>query len=100
MQSETVTKISFGEKLISHLINVSDITEEIKNSIREFEKTEWKLHADAREKNKDILGFGKYKGKNINDVFKLDPQYCKWLHEKSQKFLTESVKLSLIELMK
>ena len=51
-------------------------------------------------KNYGIMNFGKYKGKRIEDVYKLDVDYCIWLHSKSLKFCSPSVKDELARLIK
>jgi hypothetical protein len=44
----------------------------------------------------DALNFGKFKGRKIADVLKIDPQYCCWLRDKvakdsSQAFFDQDV---------
>jgi hypothetical protein len=97
MQVET--QISFGERLILEL-KKNDCSEKAINTVRAFEKKDWQDKAKFRAKNSGVLSFGKYKGKNIRDVYKLDPGYCAWMHEKSQKFLSQDIKDVLIELLK
>ena len=66
-----------------------------------------KFIADEREKklkfaavNRGVLTFGKYRDKDVREVYKLDPSYCKWLHEKSAKFLRNDIKEELEVLLK
>lgn len=36
-------------------------------------------HLTQPKKDPNVIGFGKYKGKRVDDVFKSDPGYIKWL---------------------
>ncbi|EGZ11138.1 hypothetical protein PHYSODRAFT_518775 [Phytophthora sojae] len=41
------------------------------------------------------LSFGKYKGQSIEDVFKNDPGYCRWIHNQSSLNISEEMKIFL-----
>ena len=50
-----------------------------------------------KERKKDIkilqledqLDFGKYKGKTIQEVYSIDPNYLMWLNENSEDFVID-----------
>ncbi|EGZ11276.1 hypothetical protein PHYSODRAFT_518432 [Phytophthora sojae] len=41
------------------------------------------------------LSFGKYKGQSIEDVFKNDPGYCRWIHNRPRLNISEEMKIFL-----
>ncbi|EGZ20676.1 hypothetical protein PHYSODRAFT_497156 [Phytophthora sojae] len=41
------------------------------------------------------LYFGKYKGQSIEDVFKNDPGYCRWIHNQPSLNISEEMKIFL-----
>ncbi|EGZ11228.1 hypothetical protein PHYSODRAFT_518880 [Phytophthora sojae] len=41
------------------------------------------------------LSFGKYKGQSIEDVFKNDPGYCRWIHNQPSLNISEKMKIFL-----
>ncbi|EGZ27438.1 hypothetical protein PHYSODRAFT_470421 [Phytophthora sojae] len=41
------------------------------------------------------LSFGKYKGQSIEDVFKNDPGYCRWIHNQPSLNISEEMKIFL-----
>lgn len=50
-------------------ITVNGVKDKIGEMIAEYEKMA----------NPNMLRFGKYKGKNMNEVFNFDPAYLEWL---------------------
>ena len=44
-----------------------------------------------QEETKGIMNFGKYKGKKLEEIYKLDKNYIKWLGKNNQ-FLNQSNK--------
>jgi hypothetical protein len=91
--------LSYCERLILELqtagcpTNYTDIVQKFMKD--EHDKKE--LYALA---NRGVLTFGKYKNKDVREVYKLDPAYCKWLNDKSSKFLRADIKEVLVEIMK
>ncbi|EGZ07083.1 hypothetical protein PHYSODRAFT_529854 [Phytophthora sojae] len=41
------------------------------------------------------LSFGKYKGQSIEDVFKIDPGYCRRIHNQPSLNISEEMKIFL-----
>jgi hypothetical protein len=68
--------------------------------VRKFIEEERVKKTQFAADNHGVLTFGKYKDKDVREVYKLDPSYCQWLHNKSQKFLRQDVKDLLTQLMK
>jgi len=60
---------------------------------------EYEKGKKADEETKDVLSWGKYKGKKVGDVFKLDPSYITWL-SKNNNYLRPSQKEAVVECMK
>ena len=48
---------------------------EVEKIIKDFAKTE----SDKKKHISDVLPFGKYKYKTVNDVLSFDQKYCQWL---------------------
>ena len=51
------------------------------------------------EATKGIINFGKYKGKKLEDIYKLDKTYIMWL-QKNNKYLNQVNKEIVEELLK
>lgn len=66
--------------------------------IKEFALEETERKKEQQEATKGIMTWGKFKGKRIEDVFKLDPQYIKWCIKNSQ-YLNEHQKELMNELL-
>ena len=45
-------------------------------------------------KPEDQLEFGKYKGKTIQEVYSIDPNYLMWLNENSEDFVIDLSELN------
>lgn len=78
-----------------------DIADELINYLSDMGLYEGKLdltiraffvdrHTTRPKKDPNIIAFGKYKDKRVEDVHKLDPKYIKWLSQSS--YITESQK--------
>ena len=91
-------QLSYGQRLVAKLLE-SGCPEQYVEVAREFMKAEYEEKKKYIEQNQGILSFGKYKGKNVREVYKLDPTYCQWLLDKSSKFLRDDIKAILNELL-
>ena len=74
---ETPKKESYTDRLIQHLKECGETEFTIKR-IKDFSKTEAVKLKKEEEVGKQDFTWGKYKGKTIKDVFKLDESYCEW----------------------
>ena len=99
------TKISYTSRLVNSL-NSSfiglegkerDLYDRFITSIREFSSEQKVLIDNKNDKEKGYMTFGKYSGKSINDVYKLDKPYIKWL-SKNNKYLNEDSKSIVFDL--
>jgi len=54
-------------------------------------------HVARPKKDPNIISFGKYKDKRVDDVYKLDPKYIKWLSQSS--YITDSQKEIITKLL-
>jgi hypothetical protein len=70
------------------------------NLVQKFMKDEHDKKELYAAENRGVLTFGKYKNKDVKEVYKLDPTYCQWLNDKSSKFLRADIKEVLAELLK
>ena len=52
-----------------------------------------------QEESKGIMNFGKYKGKKLVDICKIDKNYLKWL-QKNNKYLNDSNKEIVDDILK
>lgn len=52
--------------------------------IKKFASDESEKIELNKEATKDVMTWGKFRGKKIEDVYKLDPQYIKWCLKNSQ----------------
>lgn len=92
-------EMSYSDRLVNALGAASCPTVYIE-VVKKFLDDERTIKAEYASQNRGVLTFGKYKDKDVREVFKLDPSYCLWLHTKSQKFLRQDVKDILTELIK
>ena len=79
----TETKKSYTARLVEHLEEhkVNKKTLELIKAFATLEKE--KIEAERKE-TEGLMNFGKYKGKKIEDVYKLDKQYIEWLGKNNQ----------------
>jgi uncharacterized protein (DUF3820 family) len=67
--------------------------------ISEFSLDYVEKRKQEQEKTKGIINFGKYKGKKLQDIYKLDKTYIMWL-QKNNKYLNQVNKEIVEELLK
>jgi len=80
-------KKSYTTLLIESLEeNIKDIDNKIIEHIKKFSKD----YAEKMKKQKDIIKFGKYKGRKIKDIVSWDPKYCEFLLK--QSYVSSDVK--------
>lgn len=94
-------KKNYTQRLIDHLIANCKMTDEFKlieEEIKKFSNEEYKRLNDQKKENEGKMTFGKYKGKKLIEVAKLDHNYIKWLKTNTQ-YLNSGLKeiLSKIE---
>lgn len=84
---------SFTDRLVKHLyskrktIKVDDkVFNEIIQMLNDFDQSDRENRKKSAEPG--IMTFGKFKGKHIKDIYKLDPNYCMWL-AKNNKYLSQ-----------
>jgi hypothetical protein len=68
---------SYTSRLIDNLKS-KDIPDATLEFIREFAKSEAKVLEAQNKATEGMYRWGKFKGKLIRDVYKLDPDYVKW----------------------
>ena len=66
--------------------------------IKEFAADESEKRENEKEATKGVMTFGKFRGKQIREVFKLDPQYVSWL-QKNNMYLSSANKVIVDELL-
>ena len=67
--------------------------------ISEFSLEYGEKKKQEQEATKGLMNFGKYKGKKLEEIFKLDKTYIKWL-QKNNKYLNAANKEIVEELLK
>lgn len=66
--------------------------------IKKFASDESEKREEQTQATKGVMTFGKFKGKKIEDVYKLDPQYVQWL-KKNETYLSSANKVIVDELL-
>ena len=66
--------------------------------IKKFAADESEKRENEKEATKGVMTFGKFRGKQIREVFKLDPQYVSWL-QKNNMYLSSANKVIVDELL-
>jgi uncharacterized protein (DUF3820 family) len=66
--------------------------------IKKFAADESEKRENEKEATKGVMTFGKFRGKQIREVFKLDPQYVSWL-QKNNMYLSDANKIIVDELL-
>jgi hypothetical protein len=66
--------------------------------IKKFAADESEKREQETQATKGVMTFGKFRGKKIEDVYKLDPQYIKWL-KKNETYLSSANKVIVDELL-
>lgn len=67
--------------------------------ISEFSLEYGEKRKQEQEATKGLMNFGKYKGKKLEEIFKLDKTYIKWL-QKNNKYLNAVNKEIVEELLR
>ena len=80
---------SYTQRLMEHL-EENKVSKKTLSLIKEFSSAESLKIQEQRESNKGIMNFGKYKGKRLEEVFKLDKQYVEWLNKNNQYFNSDN----------
>jgi hypothetical protein len=73
------SKPSYTQRLISHL-EENKVNKKTIELIKSFSAAQALKIQEERAENAGLMNFGKYKGKHLSEVFKLDLQYCQWLN--------------------
>lgn len=88
---------SYTARMVDFLTE-KKVTKKTLDLIREFSMAEASKREVEREATKGIMNFGKYKGKKLTDIFKLDKPYLMWL-QKNNKYLNSDNKEIVEELL-
>lgn len=91
-----IQKTSYSARLIEYLES-NGISKKTVVLIRTFANNEKERIDKLREETKNKFTWGKYKDKDIKEVFKLDEQYCLWAGKSS--YLREEHKELIAELI-
>ena len=67
--------------------------------ISEFSLEYGEKRKKEQEATKGIMNFGKYKGKKLEEIYKLDKTYIKWL-QKNNKYMNATNKQIVDDLLK
>ena len=86
MTTENLEKKSYTARLIEKL-EVYNTPIATINLVKDFAKEAYDEKQKKEAENAGIMNFGKYKGKKLEDIAKLDMPYMKWL-AKNNKYLT------------
>ena len=81
-------KKSYTARLIEKLENLNTPIATI-HAIKDFAIAEYDAKVIKEAETAGTMNFGKYKGKKLVDIAKLDADYIKWL-AKNNKYLTSS----------
>jgi hypothetical protein len=88
---------SYTARLIDFL-EENKVEQKTLDLIKEFASAESEKIELNKDKTVGIMNFGKFKGKKITEIFKLDPQYVKWM-QKNNKYLSDDNKAIVDELL-
>ena len=76
---------------LKEFLQENKVSKKTLDLISTFAKEESEKLEEKREATIGLMTWGKFKGKKIEDVYKLDPQYINWCLKNSQ-YLSESQK--------
>ena len=93
-----VKKQSYTEQL-KNFLEGKKCPEKYLELISDFSLDYMEKKKQDQEETKGIMNFGKFKGKRIEEIYKLDKTYVKWLGKNNQ-FLNQSNKEIVEELLK
>ena len=88
MTSQNSEKKSYTARLIDKLESLNTPVATL-NAIKDFAIAEYDAKQKREAENAGTMNFGKYKGKKLTDIVKLDKPYMQWL-TKNNKYLTSS----------
>ena len=94
---EMPRKLSYSQRMIAHL-EKNDVGFEAIEAAKEFARFEAILIKAEREASRGLMTFGKYAGKKLHDIHKLDAKYIKWL-DKNRKYLNSENREIVDELL-
>ena len=102
----TEKKESYTQKLINQLNYKFEsdekhkaVYEDIIFEIKSFAQDQRALFEAKETVDEGLMSFGKYKDKKIEDIYKIDRSYVKWL-QKNNKYLSTKGKEIVDRLMK
>ena len=76
---------------LKEFLQENKVSKKTLDLISTFAKEESEKLEEKREATIGLMTWGKFKGKKIEDVYKLDPQYINWCLKNSQ-YLSDSQK--------
>ena len=91
MSADQETKPKSYTQRLKEFLEENKCPKKYLDLISEFALEESTRREEQREATKNVMSWGKYKNKNIEEVFNLDPTYIKWCVKNSQ-YLTEQQK--------
>ena len=91
-------KPSYNQRLIQHL-EEKKVSKKTIDLIKSFALEETTRREAEKEATKNIMSWGKYRDKLIDDVYKIDPTYFKWCLKNSQ-YLSDPQKELMTNLIK
>ena len=89
---------SYNQRLIQHLES-NKVSKKTIDLIKSFALEETTRREAEKEATKNIMSWGKYRDKQIDEVYKLDPTYIKWCLKNSQ-YLSDPQKELMTNLLK
>jgi len=84
MSADQETKPKSYTQRLKEFLEENKCPKKYLDLISQFAKAEAEKREQEREEGKAIMSWGKFKGKRIEDVYKLDPQYINWCLKNSQ----------------
>lgn len=88
---------SYTQRLIDYL-EEKKCPKKTLDLVKEFALEETERREKEREATKGIMSFGKFKGKQLKQIFEIEPTYIKWL-SKNEKYLSEENREIVKELL-
>ena len=92
-----VKKQSYTEQL-KNFLEGKKCPQKYLDLISDFSLEYGEKRKQEQEASKGIMNFGKYKNKKLEEIYKLDKTYIKWL-QKNNQFLNQSNKEIVEELL-
>ena len=91
MTTTQETKPKSYTQRLKEFLEEKKVSKKTLDFISEFALEESERREQEKEATKHVMTWGKYKNKNIEEVYKLDATYIKWALKNSQ-YLTEPQK--------